>query len=87
MLNDSLVLHLLLASRRIVWPENQGFTKTAAFTAPASLITLDKLVKVVCEKYQMDKSDLAVADRTHLASEARCVIGWLAQQYDQIALT
>ena len=55
--------------------------------APASRITLDELVKVACKEYQMDESDLAVADRTHLTSEARCVIGWLAQQYDQIALT
>lgn len=53
----------------------------------ARRITLDKLVKAVCKEYRMDEPSLAVANRTRLASEARHVIGWLAQQSGRITLT
>lgn len=55
--------------------------------APVTHITLDKLIKITCHEYQLTESDLASASRSHRASEARCVIGWLAQKSGQITLT
>ena len=54
---------------------------------PARHITLDKLIKIVCHEYQLTELELASAGRAHQASEARCVVGWLAQKSGQITLT
>ena len=55
--------------------------------APATHITLDKLINIVCLEYRLAESDLASAGREHLASEARCIIGWIALRSGQISLT
>lgn len=54
---------------------------------PAKRITLDKLIKIVGRDYRLTESDLASAGRERQASEARCVIGWLAQKSGQATLT
>ena len=73
--------------RRVLGDDDFAERVLSKHYAPARRITLDKLVKAVCKEYQMSESGLAVAGRTRLASEARCVIGWLAQQSGQITLT
>lgn len=55
--------------------------------APAKHITLEKLIKFVCHEYRLAESDLAAAGRERLTSEARCIIGWLAQMSGRITLT
>jgi putative transposase len=50
-------------------------------------ITLDKLIKMVSQSYRLTESDLASVGRERRASEARCVIGWLAQKSGQVTLT
>jgi hypothetical protein len=50
-------------------------------------ITLDKLIKMVSQGYRLTESDLAAASRERQASEARCVIGRLAQKSGQVTLT
>lgn len=55
--------------------------------APAKHITLDKLIKIVCHEYRLAESDLAAVGRKRQASEARCIIGCLAQKSGQITLT
>ena len=55
--------------------------------APAKRITLDQLVKIVGHGYRLTESDLASASRERQASEARYIIGWLAQKSGQVTLT
>ena len=50
-------------------------------------VTLDRLIKTVGQGYRLTESDLASANRARQASEARCVIGWLAQESGQVTLT
>lgn len=73
--------------RRVLGDESFAERVLNVTCAQAGHITLDRLIKAVCEEYQMAESDLACANRTRLASEARCVIGWLAQKSGQITLT
>jgi REP element-mobilizing transposase RayT len=54
---------------------------------PTRRITLDKLIKMVGHEYRLTESDLASAGRERQASEARCVIGWLAQKSGLVTLT
>lgn len=56
-------------------------------STPAKRITLDKLIKMVGHEYRLTEPDLASAGRERQASEARCVIGWLAQKSGQVTLT
>lgn len=55
-------------------------------TAPRH-VSLDKLIQTVCRDYNLTEKILAKVGRERVASEARSVIGWLAQQRGQITLT
>ncbi len=50
-------------------------------------LTLDALVKTVCRECKLTEKMLASPGRTRVTSQARCLIGWLAQQRGRITLT
>ena len=50
-------------------------------------VTLDALVKTVCREYKLTEKMLASPGRERVTSQARSLIGWLAQQRGQITLT
>ena len=55
--------------------------------AAPKTVTLDKLIQGVCKKYNLTEKKLASAGRARDASEARSVVGWLAQQHAHLTLT
>ncbi len=61
-------------------------TLNKAITSPKT-VTLDQLIQMVCEKYNVTEKTLASVGRERATSEARSVVGWLAQQCAQITLT
>ena len=50
-------------------------------------ITLDELIQIVCRDYKLTDAELASTGRRRLTSEARSVVGWLAQKSGQVTLT
>lgn len=50
-------------------------------------VTLDVLVKTVCREYKLTEKMLASPGRERVTSQARSLIGWLAQQRGRIMLT
>lgn len=52
-----------------------------------SRVTLGALIKVVCKEYGITEKTLTQVGRERMTSEARCVVGWLAQHNGQITLT